>query len=48
MTTARYLIANSLHMFGIIDATEAPQDSDLTMCVPLLNDMFRSDYMDAG
>ena len=48
MTTAREIIAKGLHLFGILDQTEDPQAGDLATCVPILNDMLRSEYMDAA
>lgn len=48
MTTASEVIGKGLHLFGILDQTEDPQPGDLTTGVPILNDMLRSEYMDAA
>lgn len=48
MTTAAEIIAKALHLFGILDEAEGPSTSDLSMCVPILNDMLRSEHMDGA
>lgn len=48
MATAKEVITEALHLFGILDSAEVPQASDFTKCVPILNKMLRTEYMDAA
>lgn len=48
MTTARELITNAMHLYGILDAAESPTASDLAANVPILNSLLRSEYMDGA
>lgn len=48
MTTARDIITDGLHLFGIIDDTEEAQPSDFEKGIPVLNSMLRSEYMDGA
>lgn len=47
-TTAAQLIADTLHLFGITDQTEDPTPDDIASNVIVLNDMLRSEHMDAA
>src|SRR5260221_4702148 len=46
MTTATEVITEALHLFGILDQTEAPTTVDIANNVKVLNTMLRSDHMD--
>lgn len=48
MATAQEIIAEALHLFGILDQTEQPQPGDLTSCVPILNNMLRAELVDGA
>jgi hypothetical protein len=48
MATAASIITTALRLFGIIDATEQPDASDLANNVIVLNDLLRSEQADAA
>lgn len=48
MTTATDIITKALHLFGIIDQTEAPTTTDITNNVAILNDLLRAEQADGA
>jgi hypothetical protein len=48
MTTAAAIIANAMHLYGILDQTEQPTPVDIANNVIILNDMLRSDHVDGA
>lgn len=48
MATAKDVISEALHLFGILDQAEEPSAQDLAANVPILSNMLRSDYMDGA
>lgn len=48
MTTALELITETLHMFGILDATESPEPSDIANNVKALNHLLRAEQADGA
>lgn len=48
MATVADVIAEGLHLFGILDITEDPQPSDLAVGVKLLNNLLRSEQADGA
>lgn len=48
MTTAATLIENALHLYGILDQTEHPTTVDIANNVIVLNEMLRSEHVDAA
>lgn len=46
--TAAYVIAQALHLFGIIDETESPDAGALALNVPILNDLLRNEQADGA
>lgn len=48
MTTAAEVIAEALHLFGIIDQTEDPTPNDIAKCVITLNNMLRNEQADGA
>jgi len=48
MTTAAQIIAEALHLFGILDAAEQPQAADIANNVIVLNDLLRAEQADGA
>ena len=48
MATAKDVISDALHLFGIIDIAEDPTPEDLATNIPILSNMLRSEYMDGA
>jgi len=48
MTTAAQIIANALHLFGIIDQTEDPAPADIANNVIVLNNLLRAEMVDGA
>ena len=48
MTTAATIIANALHLFGIVDQTEGPTPADIANNVIVLNDLLRNEQADGA
>lgn len=48
MTTAAQIITEALHLFGIVDQTEAPTATDISNNVTILNDLLRAEQADGA
>ena len=48
MTTAADIITEALHLFGIVDQTEAPTATDIANNVKILNDLLRAEQADGA
>jgi hypothetical protein len=48
MTTAAQIITEALHLFGIVDQTEAPTATDIANNVTILNDLLRAEQADGA
>lgn len=48
MTTAAELITEALHLFGVVDQTEAAQPADITNGISVLNNLLRNEQADGA
>jgi hypothetical protein len=48
MTTAAAIIEDALHLYGVLDQTEAPTTTDIANNVKVLNNMLRADHVDGA
>jgi hypothetical protein len=48
MDTAKTVITQTLHVYGIIDQMEQPTDTDIANNVPILNKLLRADHVDGA